>query len=70
VLVHKFICRGTVEERIDAMIREKSRLASDVIGEQSPGAEALMTEWDNDTLLRFVKLDLPSSIADEQPPKE
>ena len=70
VLVHKFICRGTVEERIDAMIREKSRLASEVIGEQSPGAEALMTEWDNDTLLRFVKLDLASSIADEHPPKE
>jgi superfamily II DNA or RNA helicase len=70
VLVHKFICRGTVEERIDAMIREKSKLAKDVVGDQGPGAETLMTEWDNDTLLRFVKLDLASSTTDEHPPKE
>jgi non-specific serine/threonine protein kinase len=57
VLVHKFICRGTVEERIDEMIRQKSRLAGEVIG-GGQGAEALLTEMDNDTLLRFVRLDL------------
>ena len=27
VLVHKFVCRGTVEERIDAMIRDKQAVA-------------------------------------------
>src|SRR5205807_4621725 len=27
VLVHKFVCRGTVEERIDAMIHDKRELA-------------------------------------------
>ncbi|MBA4733943.1 MAG: DEAD/DEAH box helicase, partial [Synechococcus sp.] len=32
VMVHKFITRGSVEEKIDRMIREKSRLAEDVIG--------------------------------------
>jgi len=32
VLVHKFITSGSVEERIDRMIREKSRLAEDIIG--------------------------------------
>ncbi|MFM8930702.1 MAG: DEAD/DEAH box helicase, partial [Gemmataceae bacterium] len=57
VLVHKFICRGTVEERIDEMIRQKSKLAGEVIG-GGQGAEALLTEMDNDTLLRFVRLDL------------
>jgi non-specific serine/threonine protein kinase len=57
VLVHKFICRGTVEERIDEMIQQKSRLAGEVVGE-GQGAEALLTEMDNDTLLRFVRLDL------------
>jgi len=57
VLVHKFICRGTVEERIDEMIERKSRVADDAIGEGSSG-ETLLTEMDNDTLLRFVKLDL------------
>ena len=32
VMVHKFITSGSVEEKIDRMIREKSRLAEDVIG--------------------------------------
>ena len=32
VMVHKFITGGSVEEKIDRMIREKSRLAEDVIG--------------------------------------
>src|SRR5207302_7385634 len=27
VLVHKFVCRGTVEERIDTLLREKAALA-------------------------------------------
>jgi hypothetical protein len=62
VLVHKFICRGTVEERIDEMIARKSRVAGEVIGGEGSG-EALLTEMDNDTLLRFVKLDL-HQVAD------
>ncbi|WP_227254396.1 DEAD/DEAH box helicase [Frigoriglobus tundricola] len=57
VLVHKFICRGTVEERIDEMIARKSRVADEAIG-GSDSAEVLLTEMDNDTLLQFVKLDL------------
>ncbi|MBN9120469.1 MAG: DEAD/DEAH box helicase [Planctomycetes bacterium] len=57
VLVHKFICRGTVEERIDEMIARKSRVADEAIGGDD-GAEVLLTEMDNDTLLTFVKLDL------------
>ncbi len=57
VLVHKFICRGTVEERIDEMIARKSQVAGEVIGGEDSG-EVLLTEMDNDTLLRFVKLDL------------
>ena len=57
VLVHKFICRGTVEERIDEMIAAKSQVANDAIGDGDSG-EVLLTEMDDDTLLRFVKLDL------------
>ena len=37
VLVHKFVCRGTVEEKIDAMLAEKSLLAGEIID----GAEML-----------------------------
>jgi superfamily II DNA or RNA helicase len=57
VLVQKFICRGTVEERIDEMIARKSQVAGEAIGGEDAG-EVLLTEMDNDTLLRFVKLDL------------
>ena len=57
VLVHKFICRGTVEERIDEMIARKSKVADEAIGGSDSG-EVLLTEMDNDTLLQFVKLDL------------
>ncbi len=32
VMVHKFITSGSVEEKIDRMIRDKSRLAEDIIG--------------------------------------
>jgi len=63
VLVHKFICRGTVEERIDEMIARKSQVAVEAIGGEDSG-EVLLTEMDNDTLLRFVKLDLQQATAD------
>jgi SNF2-related domain/SNF2 Helicase protein/Helicase conserved C-terminal domain len=63
VLVHKFICRGTVEERIDEMITRKSQVAGEAIGGDDSG-EVLLTEMDNDTLLRFVKLDLHQATAD------
>jgi superfamily II DNA or RNA helicase len=32
VLVHKFITSGSVEERIDRMIREKAKLAEEIVG--------------------------------------
>ena len=34
VLVHKFICRGTVEERIDEMIDRKRRVAVEALGRE------------------------------------
>jgi len=55
VLVHKFVCRGTIEERIDQVISEKQNLAEDLLG---AGGEKLLTEMSNDELLNFVALDL------------
>lgn len=55
VLVHKFICRGTVEEKIDALIAQKTSLARDLL---DGGPEALLTEMSNADLLRFVALDI------------
>jgi SNF2-related domain/SNF2 Helicase protein/Helicase conserved C-terminal domain len=58
VMVHKFVCRGTVEERIDAMLVEKSSLAGEVID----GAEMLLTEMSDAQLLDFVKLDVRKAL--------
>lgn len=57
VIVHKFVCQGTVEERIDALIEEKMNLANDLIG-GSTGAEKLLTDMSAAELLDFVKLDV------------
>jgi len=57
VLVHKFICKGTVEERIDALIEEKVGLSTDILGGEH-GAEKLLTEMNDRDLLNFVSLDL------------
>jgi non-specific serine/threonine protein kinase len=61
VLVHKFICRGTVEERIDDMIARKTQVAEDAIGGEGQ-AEVLLTEMDNATLLRLVRLDVQQAM--------
>jgi hypothetical protein len=55
VLVHKFICRGTLEEKIDALIRDKTALADQLLQD---GGEIPISELDNDALLRLVSLDI------------
>jgi non-specific serine/threonine protein kinase len=55
VLVHKFLCRGTVEEKIDQLIESKRQLSQDLL---EGGAETLLTEMTNDELLKLVALDL------------
>jgi non-specific serine/threonine protein kinase len=62
VLVHKFVCRGTVEERIDQLMEGKRKLSRDLL-ERAPDeeGEVLLTELPNDELLRLVALDLRSA---------
>ncbi|MCP3463591.1 DEAD/DEAH box helicase [Bradyrhizobium sp. CCGUVB23] len=62
VLVHKFVCRGTVEDKIDGMIEAKRQLAGDFLG---GGAEAALTEMKDDELLKLVKLDLATAMREE-----
>ncbi len=57
VLVHKFVCRGTLEERIDQMIRDKQELADQILGPTREG-ETLLTEMSDRELLKFVALDI------------
>jgi non-specific serine/threonine protein kinase len=59
VLVHKFVCRGTVEDKIDELIAQKAGLARDLL---DGGGETLLTEMNNDQLLRFVALDISQAM--------
>lgn len=59
VLVHKFVCRGTVEDKINELIAQKSGLARNLLDE---GAETLLTEMNDDQLLRFVALDINKAM--------
>jgi superfamily II DNA or RNA helicase len=61
VLVHKFICRGTVEERVNRLLEEKKSLATELL---EGGGETLLTEMPDDELLQFVALDLKSAVPD------
>jgi len=61
VLVHKFICRGTVEDKIDQMIESKKQLAGDLLG---GGADVVLTEMKDEELLRLVALDLNAAMKE------
>jgi non-specific serine/threonine protein kinase len=63
VLVHKFICRGTLEEKIDALIAGKKQLSEEILGPES-GGETLLTEMRDDELLKFVSLDLRAALGE------
>jgi SNF2 family DNA or RNA helicase len=52
VQVHKFVCVGTLEEKIDAMIEQKKALAESVVG----AGESWLTEFSNQELRDLVKL--------------
>jgi superfamily II DNA or RNA helicase len=55
VVVNKFVCRGTVEEKIDALIESKSDLSRNLL---DADAGLLLTEMDDEDLLRTVALDI------------
>src|SRR3954462_8940959 len=52
VQVHKFICAGTLEEKIDALIETKQALAEQVIG----AGESWLTELSNSELRELLTL--------------
>jgi non-specific serine/threonine protein kinase len=52
-MVHKFVTKGTVEEKIDEMIAEKQKLSGDVLGSSG---EQWITEYDNDELMKIFAL--------------
>ncbi len=60
VMVHKFVCEGTLEERIDEMIESKKALARNIIG----SGEDWITELSTDKLKDVLKL-RREAISDE-----
>jgi superfamily II DNA or RNA helicase len=61
VLVHKFVCRGTVEEKIDELIESKRQLSQKLL---EGGADLMLTELNNDELLKLVALDLNKALKE------
>ncbi len=61
VLVHKFVCRGTVEEKIDGLIESKQHLSQEVL---EGGAELNLTELKDAELLKLVALDLRAAMKE------
>lgn len=53
VMVHKLVCQGTIEEKIDAMINSKKDLAEQVVGS---GGESWITEMSNEELMSILRL--------------
>ena len=61
VLVHKFVCRGTVEDKIDELIESKRRLSTDLL---EGGADLLLTEMKDEELLKLVALDINKALKE------
>jgi non-specific serine/threonine protein kinase len=61
VLVHKFVCQGTVEDKIDQMIESKKQLVGDFL---EGGAEMQLTELKDEELLKLVALDLGAAMTE------
>ena len=61
VQVHKFVCTGTLEERINDMINSKKALAEQVVG----AGEQWLTELDTDQLRNLLLLDR-DAVIDEK----
>jgi len=61
VLVHKLVCRGTVEEKIDALIADKRALSRQLL---EGASELRLTELSDAELMALVTLDLNSAMMD------
>jgi SNF2 family DNA or RNA helicase len=61
VLVHKFVCRGTVEEKIDQLMETKSQLSKELL---EGGTDFLLTEMKDEELLKLVALDINKALKE------
>jgi non-specific serine/threonine protein kinase len=59
VLVHKCVTQGTLEERIDAMLRDKRAVAGEIL---AGGDEINFADMDDEALLGLVSLDIDRAV--------
>lgn len=62
VQVHKFVCTGTLEEKIHDMIESKKALAEQVVG----AGENWLTEMDTDSLRQLLVLERNAVIDEDE----
>jgi SNF2 family DNA or RNA helicase len=62
VLVHQFICRGTIEEKIDALIDSKKNISKELLEGEG---ELLLTEFSNEQVMQMVSLDIHRALEEE-----
>ncbi|WP_071188158.1 DEAD/DEAH box helicase [Trichormus sp. NMC-1] len=62
VQVHKFVCTGTLEEKINDMIESKKQLAEQVVG----AGEEWLTEMDTNQLRNLLLLDRNAIIDEDE----
>lgn len=62
VQVHKLVCLGTLEERIDTLIESKRLLSASVVGD----SEAWLTELDDEELRGLFALNVEAAVESDQ----
>lgn len=60
VFVHKFVVRGTLEERIDTILQEKKKLSNDIL---SGSDEINITNLSDKDLLNMLSLDISKALG-------
>ncbi len=61
VLVHKFVCRGTIEEKIEALMTSKKSLSQEILEGSN---DIVLTELNNEELLEMISLDLHRALGE------
>jgi non-specific serine/threonine protein kinase len=59
VMVHKCVTRGTLEEKIDELLKDKRNLANDLLDQEG---QFNVTQMDNKAILKLVNLDIDKAL--------
>jgi len=60
VHVHKLVCAGTIEDKIDLLIQDKRQLSEAILSSEE---QLKLTELSNEALLELVSLDLSRAVS-------